>query len=136
MTESYFRKLLGALLPALLLAFTLTACDSSGTEDDGPSFASGSLESGESYSFTFQEEGTVSYYCENHQPDMTGQINVQAGAESTNPDTVVMNNLQFSPRTLTVAPNTQVVWVNEETTTSEPHTVTSGTPGDSGGGYY
>lgn len=135
-TDSYLTRVLNTLLPALLLAFMFTACDSSGSEENGPSFASGSLDSGESYSFTFEEEGTVSYYCENHQPDMTGQVNVEAGAESASPDTVIMDNLQFSPSTITVAPNTEIVWVNQESSAEDPHTVTSGTPGDSGGGIY
>jgi plastocyanin len=35
---------------------------------------------------------------------------------------VVIDNFAFAPATLTVAPGTQVVWINHD---DEPHTVTS-----------
>ena len=42
------------------------------TADDG-SFDSGTLEQGDSFSFTFEEPGTYTYFCEIH-PDMTGTV--------------------------------------------------------------
>lgn len=44
------------------------------TADDG-TFDSGDIEAGEEFSFTFEEPGTFSYFCEIH-PDMIGTITV------------------------------------------------------------
>ena len=47
-----------------------------------------------------------------------------AGAQGTGaatPATVVIENFEFSPSTLTIEPGTTVTWVNEDDT---PHTVT------------
>lgn len=131
------RNRISTLLSAVLLIFLFAGCDSAGTgeDDNGPSFSSGDLQPGDTFSYTFQEEGDVPYYCENHQPDMTGQITVQSGAQSADPDTVVMNNLRFTPGSLTIPPNTTVVWVNREGNSADPHTVTSGRPPSNGGGY-
>lgn len=133
------RSLITTLLSTVFLVFMLAGCDSAGSEEngsEGPSFDSGTLQSGDTYSYTFTEEANIPYYCENHEPDMTGQITVQAGAESTDPDTVIMNNLRFTPGNMTISPNTTVVWVNEEDQGVEPHTVTSGQPPSDGGGGY
>ena len=51
------------------------------TADDGM-WDSGTLQPGESYSFTFDEPGSYSYFCEIH-PDMTGTINVSESEETT-----------------------------------------------------
>jgi len=40
---------------------------------------------------------------------------------ATEPTVVEIHNLKFNPPTLTVAPGTKVIWVNEDTS---PHTVT------------
>ena len=48
------------------------------TADDG-SFDSGTLQPGESYSHTFPQAGTFSYFCEIH-PFMTGSVTVGAAA--------------------------------------------------------
>lgn len=131
------RSLITTLLSAVFLIFMFAGCDSAGSEEEngGPSFDSGPLQPGDTFSYTFQEEGNVPYYCENHQPDMTGEITVQSGAQSADPDTVVMNNLRFTPSSLTISPNTTVVWVNREDNSVDPHTVTSGQPPSNGGGY-
>src|SRR5215203_5307103 len=47
------------------------------TADDG-AWDSGTLQPGESFSFTFDQAGTYTYHCSIH-PDMTGTITVSAG---------------------------------------------------------
>ena len=44
----------------------------------GGAFDSGTLQPGESYSYTFNQAGTYAYYCQIH-PDMTGTIVVSGG---------------------------------------------------------
>src|SRR5215210_2997618 len=63
------------------------------TADDG-TWDSGTLQPGESYSFTFDEPGDYSYFCEIH-PDMTATINVSEGEEATT----------ASPATTTMSPS-------------------------------
>src|SRR5215210_8428678 len=63
------------------------------TADDG-TWDSGTLQPGESYSFTFDEPGDYSYLCEIH-PDMTATINVSEGEEATT----------ASPATTTMSPS-------------------------------
>jgi plastocyanin len=56
------------------------------TSDDG-SFDSGDLASGETFSFTFDEPGTYTYFCAIH-PDMVGEIVVtEAAGDDTGDDT-------------------------------------------------
>src|SRR5215210_8349789 len=62
------------------------------TADDG-TWDSGTLQPGESYSFTFDEPGDYSYLCEIH-PDMTATINVSESEEATT----------ASPATTTMSP--------------------------------
>lgn len=122
----------------LLIAFSLlfSGC-STGSENGNqqPSFDSGNIAPGGTYSQTFQEEGTVDYFCEIHAPDMQGQITVTSSAEDVERDTVTMSNEQFQPGNLSVTPNTEVVWINEE---NVDHTVVSRNPttDDDGGGDY
>src|SRR5919107_777184 len=51
------------------------------TADDG-TWDSGTLQPGESFSFTFDDPGDYSYLCEIH-PDMTATITVSEGGEMT-----------------------------------------------------
>ena len=51
------------------------------TADDGM-WDSGTLQPGESYSFTFDEPGSYSYFCEIH-PDMTASVKVSGGGGGT-----------------------------------------------------
>ena len=51
------------------------------TADDG-AWDSGTLQPGESFSFTFDDPGDYSYFCEIH-PDMTATITVSEGGEMT-----------------------------------------------------
>jgi plastocyanin len=58
------------------------------TVTDGPvKFDSGTLEQGESYSYTFTEAGTYSYYCAVH-PNMVASVTVSGGATPTASPTV------------------------------------------------
>lgn len=53
------------------------------TVTDGPvKFDSGTLEQGESYSYTFTEAGTYSYYCAVH-PNMVASVTVSGGTTPT-----------------------------------------------------
>ncbi|MDR8394485.1 hypothetical protein NC796_25290 [Aliifodinibius sp. S!AR15-10] len=100
-----------------------------------PAFDSGQINQSGSFSYTFEEVGTVEYYCSIHSPDMQGQVTVSSDAEVSERDTVLMENTQFNPAQITVAPSTEVVWINRDSFT---HTVTQGNPssgGNGGGGY-
>ena len=109
----------------ILLLSLLTAC---GTETERGSeklFESGNLAQGESFSYTFQDEGTVDYYCEIHPSQMQASITVSESAQISERDTVEMENLQFNPDQLTITPNTEIVWINRD---GDSHTVVSGNP--------
>lgn len=108
-------------------------CNSTDSDSDPSiSFSSGTIAPGETYSYTFEEEGGIEYYCENHAPNMQGEITVTSSAETAESDTVIMDNEQFQPSSLSIAPNTEVVWINNEDVN---HTVTSGNPSSDGSGY-
>ena len=125
------------LLSILLILFVAAGCSSTGSDsENSPQFDSGFLAPGESFSFTFQEEGTVDYFCRSHEPDMTGRIIVDANAAISGQDTVEMQNIQFNPSQITVKPNTTIVWINREASNVDDHTVTSGTPSGNGNGGY
>ena len=132
-------RTIGTLAAILIVSLlSLPGCDedSSTNSGSGPDFESGDLGQGETFSYTFDEEGTVDYYCEHHSPDMTGEIVVSSDAQTAETDTVEMANTQFQPSSLNVAPGTEVVWVNRE---AAVHTVTQGQPSTGGddddGGY-
>lgn len=133
-TQSSYFQLFIHSLSLIFLAFIISACSSTGS-DTGPEklFDSGNIAPGASYSYTFQDEGTVDYYCEIHAPNMQGVVNVTESAEISGQDTVDMVNSQFNPSQITVAPGTEIVWTNSD---SESHTVVSGNPGTGGNGGY
>lgn len=112
---------------AILFAAILSACGTGTEAETGTKklFDSGNIAAGESFSYTFSNEGSFDYYCEIHAPNMQGNVQVTAGATSTDPDTVEMINDQFSPQQITVPPGTEIVWINRG---MESHTVISGTP--------
>ena len=124
-------------IPGMLLGilFLLVGCSSSSdNEMSNPSFDSGSIGPGETFSYTFKQEGTFDYYCSIHAPDMQGSVTVNSDASGSDQDTVEMVNTTFNPKSITVKPNTQVIWINRD---DFAHTVVSGNPssGSSGGGY-
>lgn len=139
------RNYLSSFAIPVIIAFALifSGCgstDSDSEEEPGNgngngnnqvSFSSGNIAPGETYSYTFTQEGEIEYYCEIHAPDMQGVIIVTSDAEAAESDTVTMENDQFNPEELTVAPNTEVVWVNNQ---SHDHDIRSGNPSSSGGG--
>ena len=134
-THHPFSRITVQLILIFALIYFVPGCGSTGSDSNsGPSFNSGSLAPGETYSFTFMDEGTP-YYCQNHQPNMTGEVIVSQDASISGQDTVTMKNIAFHPQQITVKPGTKIVWINKETDQSiDDHTVTSGTPSSNGGG--
>jgi plastocyanin len=129
-------KLSKMLLLAMFSCLVAVACSDNSTdpepEPEPPivSFNSGNISPGGTFSYTFADEGTVEYYCGLHAPDMQGVVNVAANAEISGQTTVRMNGMQFVPSQITVAPGTEITWVNED---AVDHTVTSGNPSSGGG---
>jgi plastocyanin len=122
------------LIFVLIAGCSSTYSDNNGGDSSTPSFSSGDIAPGGSFSYTFESEGEYEYYCELHSPNMQGQITVSSSASSAERDTVAMEGDSFQPGDLTVAPNTEVVWVNNA---GHDHTVVSGNPSSGGddGGY-
>lgn len=120
----------------ILIGLIAMGCNStnSGEEGSDPNFSSGTIPPGGTFSHTFEKEGTVEYYCDIHAPDMQGEVTITSSASSADRDTVSMEGNAFLPDNLTVAPNTEVVWINNA---DHDHTIFSGNPssGDDGGGY-
>lgn len=132
--RKYKTNLLSISIAAVMLSLFAIGCtDDSTGSDNGEMFDSGLLSTGASFSYTFEEEGIYNYYCQNHEPDMTGNITVSNSAESSSQDTVRMQDLEFMPSQITVTPNTTIVWVNDD---DVQHTVTSGSPSQNDGGGY
>ena len=121
------------LIAALLLTGACSSTDS-GENGKDVNFESGTIAPGETFSYTFETEGEVDYYCQIHAPNMQASLTVSSSANSAERDTVLMQGTQFVPSTLTIAPNTEVVWINES---DLDHTVDSGNPsGNGNGGDY
>lgn len=95
-------------------------------------FDSGTIAPGDSYSYTFDNTGSVNYICTIH-PQMTGSVTIEDDA-STEDVTVTIKDFSFNPDNITIGPGTTVTWVNED---DVPHTATSqnsNNGGDSNGG--
>lgn len=136
---------LGIAILSIFLVFA--GCDSSSTDSDSDdnnnnnsnqdqsaSFESGDISPGENFSYIFEDEEVVDYYCSIHSPDMTGEVTVTSDAEAVERDTVYMENDQFNPSSLEVAPNTEVIWINDN---GHDHNIRTGTPSsNNGGGDY
>ncbi|HEX6982241.1 MAG TPA: hypothetical protein VF181_05730 [Balneolaceae bacterium] len=133
LTKIFFLIALSSLLTV--------GCGDNSTDSEPPpepvpppvSFDSGTLSTNESFSYTFEDEGSVEYFCELHAPDMQGVVNVRTDAEISGQDTVRMEGMQFVPSSITITPGTEIIWINDD---GVDHTVTSGNPdsGDDGGG--
>lgn len=132
------RNILLTLVVSLFLI--IAGCGDSSTDpEDGnddnnnqnqiASFSSGPIAPGGTFSYTFDEEETVDYYCTIHSPNMTGQITVTSSADPVDRDTVSMENNQFVPENLEVAPSTEVIWVNNQ---DHDHDIQTGTPSSNG----
>ena len=127
-----FRFYIHAFSVILLLSI-ITACGTEAERGSDRLFKSSNLTQGESFSYTFEEVGTVDYFCELHPAQMQATITVSESAEITERDTVEMQNIQFIPDQLTIAPNTVIVWINRD---SDSHTVVSGNPSTGNGDIY
>ncbi len=138
--RNHLSSLAASVLIALALIFSGCGSTDSGSDDsdnnndsDPPPSSSASFESGTvppngTFSYTFEEEEEVEYYCEFHVPDMQGKIIVTSNVEAVERDTVIMEGMSFVPEELSVAPSTEVIWINES---DLDHTVTSGNPSSS-----
>lgn len=132
--NTYQYSFLVSTLIALLIVLggcSSTGSDSNSNNNQSVTFNSGPISPGETFSYTFEDEGEIEYYCQIHAPDMQGKITVASSAESTDPDTVTMQNNQFHPQQLSVAPNTEVVWLNEE---NHDHDILTGNPSNNDNG--
>lgn len=134
------RNYLSSLTISIITVCTLVFSGCGSTDSDNEngngngnpvSFSSGDIAPGDTYSYTFDEEGEVDYYCEIHAPDMQGTITVSSSTDATESDTVSMENDQFHPSELSVAPGTEVVWENNQ---DHDHNIRSGNPSTGGGG--
>lgn len=124
-----------AVIITLVFSLAFNGCGSSNSDQNknrGENFDSGTIAPGETFSYTFDQEGTTEYYCKIHAPDMQGEVTVSSSAEAVQSDTVSMEGNQFKPSALTVAPNTKVVWVNNQ---DHDHRVVSGNPSSDSGDY-
>ena len=74
------------------------------TADDGM-WDSGTLQPGESFSFTFDDPGDYSYFCEIH-PDMTASVKVSGGGEMTtaSPEATTMSPSASATASATASP--------------------------------
>jgi len=137
MLISKHRNVLSAVVLSLFLI--LAGCSESSTDsgnennnnnqNQSATFSSGPIAPGGTFSYTFEEEETVDYYCTIHTPNMTGQITVTSSVNAVDRDTVSMESNQFVPENLEVAPSTQVVWVNNQ---DHDHDIQTGTPSSNG----
>lgn len=89
----------------------------------GDNFTSGTLDPGQSFSFTFTEEGTFEYYCSFH-PQMKGTVKVAAATSSTTQtlsdiEEETVTNSQTSTTSTTEDTSTQTQ--TELTSTTELH---------------
>lgn len=125
-------KLSIVFIIAGFLSLSIAGCGGGGTDSDpdppdppdpppqGQSFDSGSLSPGATFSFTFDSEAMIDYICTFH-PEMEGSVTIEDGAGSDQ-DTVIIDNLTFIPSDITIAPGTEVTWINED---DVAHTSTS-----------
>lgn len=130
------RRVLSAGLLILVGTLLLAGCNgggmgTDGSDTSGPSFDTGNIAPGGSFSFTFQGQG-AEYYCTIHGDDMEGTVTVDEDADASGTVDVSMKNTSYNPKQITVQPGTEVVWTNND---SFDHTVTSGNPPSGGGGY-
>ncbi|WP_138431858.1 cupredoxin domain-containing protein [Fodinibius saliphilus] len=128
------RNIILSIIVSLLLFFAGCGDSMTSSGEEGgqsASFDSGTIGPGETFTYTFSEEEVVEYYCTIHIPDMQGQITVTSNAKTVDRDTVSMENNKFVPENLEVAPNTEVIWINNQDHT---HDIKTGNPSNNGGG--
>lgn len=91
------------------------------TSNDGL-FDSGPLKSGDAFIYMFSTVGTFIYHCSIHST-MTAKVIVTAVPVPK--ASISIDNLSFTPATLTVSSGTMVTWTNNDDTSN--HSVTSDT---------
>ncbi len=92
---------------------------------DDKSFDSGLLNSGGTFSMTFNTPGTIGYYCAFHGAPgsgMFGKIVVTPAAAAPAPVAASAKDNVFDPQTITIPAGTTVTWTNSG---AVPHTVTA-----------
>jgi FtsP/CotA-like multicopper oxidase with cupredoxin domain len=94
----------------------------------GPSrtglFDSGTLTTGQTFSFTFTAEGTYDYHCNFH--PMTGRVRVTAAGAASAAVQILDSPPRFQADDVTVRPGAIVTWTHAG---AQPHTVTDSTAG-------
>lgn len=132
--EPSISKISMVFIIAGFLSLSIVGCGggSGGTDSDpgpdpdpdpppqGQSFDSGNLSPGATFSFTFDTEDMIEYICTIH-PEMEGSVTIEDGAGSEQ-DTVIIDNFEFMPSDITIAPGTEVTWINQD---DVAHTSTS-----------
>ena len=88
---------------------------------DAGLFDSGTLKSGDTFSYTFSAAGPYTYHCSIHST-MVGSVIVSTTPVSNS--IVSISNMSFVPSTVTISAGSSVTWVNND---SMDHTVTSDT---------
>ncbi|MGH2732983.1 MAG: galactose oxidase-like domain-containing protein [Actinomycetota bacterium] len=77
------------------------------------SFESPSLSQGQTFAFTFSNEGQICrYYCRIHGPTMSGRVRVAPGGPAT--ATVAASNNRFDPQDVEIGPGGTVTWRNDD----------------------
>lgn len=94
-------------------------------ERQGSAFDSGTLQVGDSYSYTFPTAGTFKYFCRFH--PMFAEVVVIAGGAASETMAILDGPARFEKLTVQVEPGATVTWTNQGT---QPHTITE----QSGGG--
>lgn len=102
---------------------TITWTNKDGTAhtvtSDANLFNSGEISSTKTYTYTFLTAGTYQYHCSIH-PSMTAKVIVTS--PQTASASVSIDNMSYSPVTITVKAGTIITWTNND---SVEHTVTS-----------
>ena len=107
--NSLLRFLRWSMVLTVSLPLVLVNCSAESTSpDEGQIFESTRIAVDEMFTQTLDMTRTVEYHCSLHEPDMKGTINIEQGGESADTVTVTMENTQFQPQEITIAPNTTV----------------------------
>jgi plastocyanin len=77
----------------------------------GASFESNTLHTGDSFSFKFDQPGTIAYHCKIHGLSMAGQVIADPAAGPGN-KTVDIRDNYFTPASVSIQPGATVTWDN------------------------
>jgi plastocyanin len=115
------------IISGLLVTFILASCGSKSNpaNANGKEFDSGSVATGGHFTHVFTTAKIIPYYCIYHGGPggvgMSGVITVQAGGTASQ-DTVIMNDMTFTPPLQTIDVGDTIIWINRSTF---DHTATS-----------